>query len=394
MCGIVGTAGRLAHKDEATIKRLLLLDYFRGPDSTGFSAVRDNGEFHTVKIASHPLDLFDMQRFKSALSGYNSKCFIGHNRAATRGAVTSYNAHPFEFDHIVGCHNGTLESSSVKEIEDALGEKFGVDSMALFAAIAKLGINKTMKLLTTGKDSQTGAWSLVWYDRKEDSLNFLRNKHRPMWLAYSEDCKQIFWASEWEMINAATRMSSTGYDMYVEKETDHKFWPTDEDVHYKFDLTAMQQNYKDEPPKPVVKKLPGKEPVSVVVSSPFHRSTPSHSTHNTSTTTSPGTSPKQRTNCLTYSGKEKGEKAIVHLLGDIGKPLAGFMTEARFNDISRYGCGWCGTDVEFEEPGVTIYDRQDLVLCSTCSGNHGSSNLEELPPSRILVRGSTIESLL
>jgi hypothetical protein len=39
MCGHVGVAGDLALKDEALMKRLLIFDYLRGPDSTGLAAI-------------------------------------------------------------------------------------------------------------------------------------------------------------------------------------------------------------------------------------------------------------------------------------------------------------------------------------------------------------------
>jgi glucosamine 6-phosphate synthetase-like amidotransferase/phosphosugar isomerase protein len=117
MCGLVGIAGKLTVKDEATMKRLFLLDFFRGPDSTGLAAVRGDGNIHVSKLASHPIDLFDSARFKTALSGYNSKIFLGHNRYATKGKVNANNAHPYHYGDIVGAHNGTLSISSWRALE-------------------------------------------------------------------------------------------------------------------------------------------------------------------------------------------------------------------------------------------------------------------------------------
>src|SRR3546814_12623264 len=53
-----------------------------------------------------------------SLSGYNSKAFIGHNRAATLGKVNGLNAHPFRYDNIMGAHNGTLDTQSWLRLEE------------------------------------------------------------------------------------------------------------------------------------------------------------------------------------------------------------------------------------------------------------------------------------
>lgn len=151
MCGLVGIAGNLLYQDEFTMKRLLMADYFRGPDSTGFAAIRTNGDAFVAKLASNPIDLFNQKNFDTALNGNASRAFIGHNRAATRGKVVSANAHPFHFGSIVGAHNGTLDQESWDRLEEKLGEKYTVDSMALIAAIDKLGIEKTIKLCNEGK---------------------------------------------------------------------------------------------------------------------------------------------------------------------------------------------------------------------------------------------------
>ena len=391
----MGIAGDLAYKDEQTMKRLLLLDYFRGPDSTGFAAIKHNGDAKISKVASNPLDLFEMASFKAALSGSSCKAFIGHNRMATRGGVNTANAHPFQYDHIIGAHNGTLDLMSTGRLEDALGEKFSVDSQALFAAIAKLGIKATIKLCTTGRDSHTGAWSLVWYDQNEGSLNFLRNDHRPMWYAYSDDFKQVFYASEWQMIEAAVKMSVNGYKLYQEDKTNYQFWATPVDTHLKFDLDVLKKGGASYKPKAV--EIKGREPVPVVSTTgqdPFYRNgTGGNSGKNP---TGFHTTPSSTTNLgpnQKHSSKDSGEVSVVHLLGDIGKPLAGYIDPIKFHQLSKYGCCWCGGDVQFNTPGVTIYDRDDLLLCPPCSGHVTTSEDVTLPASRIIVSKGTLDSL-
>lgn len=363
MCGHVGIAGKLEFKDEATVKRLLIYDYFRGPDSTGIAVVNKDGtEAKVVKIASHPLDLFDMQKFKSALSGYQSSVFMGHNRAATRGAVNAVGAHPFEFDHIVGCHNGTLSPASHRELENALGGKFDVDSQAIFAAIAKFGIKKTVPTLQ-------GAWALVWFDFKEKTLNFLRNKERPFWYAYSKEFDHIFWASEWPMIDAALKLSAQEYELYQDPDKGYRFWSTPEDIHLKFDIEKLRAG-GTEKPKPTVCELKGKAPAPVVTTAlpgtdPFGRQGyGSGSGRTTSTTTSRGTLLGNTADTL------------VHLFGNKTAPFAGFISAEKFAEIAKYGCSWCGTDVEFDEVGVTVFERNETVLCPSCSsGAQGHSRV-------------------
>src|SRR3546814_15939897 len=52
MCGHVGIAGKMELKDEALMRRLLVFDYFRGPDSTGFAALRKDGTHRQIGRAS------------------------------------------------------------------------------------------------------------------------------------------------------------------------------------------------------------------------------------------------------------------------------------------------------------------------------------------------------
>lgn len=383
MCGHVGIAGNLEFKDEATIRRLLIYDYFRGPDSTGIAVINKEGnDAKIVKIASHPLDLFDMTKFKAALSSYQSSVFLGHNRAATKGVVNNINAHPYEFDHIIGAHNGTLSAATFAKLNNKLGEKFEVDSQAIFASIAKFGIEATVEMFQESVEGTQcpDAWALVWFDLKEGTLNFLRNKERPFWYAYSKEFDRVFWASEWPMIDAAVKLSVPGYQLHTDPEKGYRFWQTPENVHFKFDIDKLRAGSETKP-KPVAKELKGKAPAPVVTTaatgtSPFPRHNRQGSGSGsggatTSTTTSRGT----------LLGNVAG--TFVHLFGNKTAPFAGFITEEKFAEIAKYGCSWCGADVDFDEVGVTVFEKDETVLCPSCSGGaqgHSrvyTTNLEE-----------------
>lgn len=357
MCGLVGIAGDMEFRDEATMKRLLLLDFFRGMDSTGFASVSKNtGEIKVVKMDSHPINLFANKSFDKALAGYNSKVFIGHNRAATIGKVNEYNAHPFRFGDVVGAHNGTLDSASWRRLEDAIGEETSTDSMAIFAAINKIGIDETIALMEEGLTSTTGAWALTWYDGRDNTFNMIRNKHRPLWYAWNKDFKRLFWASEWPMIDAAIRMSSsTPYELHASDEG-YRFWEIQTDSLYSFNLDEMKNGYGSKP-NGIVREIKGKEPVKSYGHAPFMAQNGNGGT----TTTSHGTG-------FTAGKKVVDFPDVVDIVGTKQRPLADQVSDQRFNELAQYGCSWCSADVDKDDPGVTIYLNQDSILCGNCSG--------------------------
>lgn len=366
------------------MKRLFLLDYFRGTDSTGFAAIRSSGDVKLSKINSHPLDLFEMSRFKEALNGHSSEVFLGHNRSATRGKTSTFNAHPFAFGKIVGAHNGTLSAHTTNLLEEKVGEKFEVDSMAIFANIDQFGLEETIELM---RESPVGtcldAWALVFYNTEERTLNFIRNKERPMWYSYSEDFKKVFWASEWPMIDAAVALSPGADKLYASPPNaegkSYRFFSMEEDIHYKFDVGELKKG-STERPKPMAKKIAGKGtgPVSVVrTPDPFQRNPVTGDYSRQGSTTIGG----QTTHSAPLLPKKKEEgNNVVHLFAEKGDPYGGVIDRARFIDLAKYGCSWCQSDVDYDEVGCTIIDRDDILLCPDCSSLSGKNT------NRIYVR--------
>lgn len=375
MCGHVGIAGNLIATDEAVMKRLFLYDYFRGPDSTGLATIRNTNEVKIAKIASHPLNLFDLQRFKDAINALPSHVFIGHNRAATRGVVNDMNAHPFQYDHIVGAHNGTLSTATVKRLEDKLGEKFEVDSKAIFASIAKLGIDETVAMFQKSDNITkcADAWALVWFDLNQKTLNFLRNDERPFWYAYSKCFKKVYWASEWGFIRAACEQGPTPQELYQQENTGYKFFETQVDTLYTYDI--MELKTKGTLPKPKVRPLAGKEAPYVYTAaahaqgSPFtgQRHNPNGGRQNHSTTpstTSRGGTPS------TMGNKPPSKHTVVSLFGDDKDPMAGLYDEYEFIKTAGTSCAWCDKDLDIRDRGITIFEGIGAALCAECSGDH------------------------
>jgi len=179
-------AGQIGKKENEVFKDLLSIDVIRGPDSTGIASLTKDGDTNVFKRALLPADLFTMAGCNAVFnSNYQNLALIGHNRWATKGKIKGYNAHPFEFDTLVGCHNGTLRNQH--ELVDHL--QFDVDSENLFHSFEKVGVNETIK-------NVDGAFALVWASFEDKTMHFLRNDERSLYYTFSADNKKFFWASE------------------------------------------------------------------------------------------------------------------------------------------------------------------------------------------------------
>ena len=200
MCGIIGGVGDITLAGRKMVKLMLLLDQVRGFNSTGIVCV-DKNDVYTMKKAVHSTDFLDMKLANELLDNPTNKAIIGHNRAATVGAVTNENAHPFTHGDITGVHNGTLRGQYL--LPDH--KEFAVDSDNIFHSINTIGAEETIKILK-------GAFTLVWWNAETETLHLTRNRERPMKFAYSEDGKAMYYASEsWMLVVAADRCGVYGY---------------------------------------------------------------------------------------------------------------------------------------------------------------------------------------
>lgn len=232
MCGHVGVAGHLTKKEEDVFKQLLIVDSLRGTDSTGVAVIPSFQPVKVVKDIGNPYELMDRKSFDKALLGLN-RAIIGHNRYATVGGVDKNTAHPFEFDTLVGAHNGTLTNKwNFDNHSD-----FAVDSQALFNQINKTGLKDAMS-------KATGAWCIIWWDKVNESINFLRNKERPLWMVRTSDGKTLFWASELWMLEGVLARNNIAFE-------DPHF--LDHDLHMSIEI-----NSKGEMSKPRVSAITGK----------------------------------------------------------------------------------------------------------------------------------------
>lgn len=155
---------------------MLVVDQLRGQHSTGiFRVGRHTDDVNVVKAVGTPDVLMDTKGFTQAMAGVH-RAIIGHNRYATKGAVNRNNAHPFEFDKVVGVHNGSLRSY----YKLAGHSDFAVDSQALYNHIDKNGLRDMV-------NNCEGAMALVWWNKETNELNIFRNNGRPLFYGTTKD---------------------------------------------------------------------------------------------------------------------------------------------------------------------------------------------------------------
>lgn len=175
MCGIVGLASKNSSGFDLTgsdlFTDLLQMDSIRGKDSTGAFGVSKLGEIDFIKGNTNAWEFTSCKNYtdfkRRIYSTY--QIVIGHNRAATKGAISPENAHPFKDDHIIGVHNGTIWN------QEELAVDTEVDSHAIMKALAKADAATALNLVN-------GPFALVWFDAKQKTLNLARNKDRPLFL--------------------------------------------------------------------------------------------------------------------------------------------------------------------------------------------------------------------
>lgn len=198
MCGLVGYFGRFDRKHHDAFEDLLAIDVIRGPHSTGVAAI-EKKRVDLVKGKCLPHELIASEGYKR-ITEYKKFGWMGHNRYATIGAVNGANAHPFKVGRITGMHNGTC---MMYRFPDKY--KKDTDSEMIMNILDKKDVDYLWENLS-------GAASLVWWNAEKKTLNFLRNKERPMWFLFLPNDHGFFFASEAWMLRGVCNRNGIDYD--------------------------------------------------------------------------------------------------------------------------------------------------------------------------------------
>ena len=240
MCGQCGIyTGFVSNSEMSFFQKLLLLNQDRGIHSTGVVAVTRRRE-ETTKgkkrtIPSQLLmwkearsaydflnfdDLDKKNKKESIFKGATKQLVFGHCRHATVGKINMQNAHPFAIGDIVGVHNGTIKIAFE-------GHKdYETDSEAFFALINKVGIKDALQEVESWTST---AYAIVYVNRKDSTLNIVRNADRPLKMAYNKNRNLLAWSSEGvDLLYAAAKKGiEIQYADIFEPKPYH---------HYKYDL--------------------------------------------------------------------------------------------------------------------------------------------------------------
>ena len=224
-------------RDEVKMfNNLLIVDSLRGHHSTGVATAGiGDHEVTVLKKAVGPLDFMQLKGYEPVVNP-SRQVLMGHNRYATVGKVNNLTAHPFEFDKVVGMHNGTLQGWN--SLKDA--PQFTVDSECLLHNINERGFKATIPEVD-------GAYALTVFNKETRVLSFLRNDKRTLYIATNKRNDVLMWASELWMLEGMA------YRNEVELQKP-ELLPIDTLVEFELPKAKVSKI-----PKPSASKLEGKK---------------------------------------------------------------------------------------------------------------------------------------
>lgn len=406
MCGLVGVAGNLFQGDIKAFNELLYVDMLRGAHATGVASIKGRRS-STLKKAWTPGDLMLHKDYNSHVTA-SADVIIGHNRHGTIGNNSDHNnAHPFDFDRIVGAHNGTLDRQCVRNLHNhAL---YGTDSEALYSEINHNGIDQAFTKIE-------GAWALTFFDKADGTLNMVRNSQRPLHYAYKKGRSVLYWASEFDMLAFVLSRNNVeleddeifqvttdelltwnvGRNMGAptKRELKSNYTPLYRNPNYKWDATISDFRLKTDAEKQAEAE---KKTTAVTTSGGTSNVTPFHIAQQTPTTKTPTTDAESSlTGKSTTSGDTGSETSQVinaarfrrELVRKFGPPTykdkrGHFIGKVRFDNVMDHSCcSYCGNDeIEFGDPVLFLESETSQgwseFLCEACLAN---PNLEYLVP--------------
>lgn len=224
MCGIVGffnpTKGSNWNADRI-LPELMFASQLRGRDSVGLIAKqthhRDEDFVDHLKMIG-PTDAFlnwKDPHDRVIKKAEHMSFVVAHNRSSTIGSKDDIEcAHPLITENILLVHNGTLRDYPDKK-------KYKSDSAAIAGALEQNGDFREV-------DNEIfGPYVFVWYDKRNKSLNFVRNAGRP--LSFVQAIDGVFWfASEPKMLEWVLERNNKRIEKTIElKERTWIKWTVD-----------------------------------------------------------------------------------------------------------------------------------------------------------------------
>lgn len=167
MCGLIGYSGK-ENFDPEKIKVLLLYNMSRGEDSSGYYTKEDGLNKEAGKLIEH------LHNYKLT----PSKTLMAHTRYGTTGLKNKDNSHPFEYDKVVGCHNGKIENWTQlcwDKKYNLTYRDMNVDSQVLIKLLNDIGPKAAIPVCK-------GPIATLFVDKGTPNiLNVFRNSDRPLY---------------------------------------------------------------------------------------------------------------------------------------------------------------------------------------------------------------------
>jgi len=195
MCGLYGAFGFIGPEEKKVLKMLSMVSQLRGRDSCGVALI-PCGKKPGIVIAKalggqeslvyENEEVFNQSTWEMKVLGL--QCVIGHHRHATMGSVDIDSAHPFEFDNIVGAHNGTVYRHDLYHLDSYATDL--IDSQIMLKELDSGTAPADMV------EFMGGAWALTWWNKKKNNLHMCRNDKRELHIMQTINKKTLFWSSE------------------------------------------------------------------------------------------------------------------------------------------------------------------------------------------------------
>ena len=230
MCGLFGIVSSTNFHDfeKDSFRKISFLSSVRGIDSTGYLRIagtpnKNPAYANFIKSAKDPISFSKQPEVRDFTRPSNLYALLGHTRAATKGSVTTTNAHPFmsKCGRFVVFHNGTLNN---------VHTGYETDSEWLTNKIGEARGN-----LDDVLPEVNGAYALVIWDNQEKTVSLVRNAQRPLFIGRRGKWKR-YYASEAWMLQTAFNLQNTE----IEELPVHKMITLKYDERMDFEETEVE----------------------------------------------------------------------------------------------------------------------------------------------------------